>query len=72
MRTHLTIDEKALQKAERALETIPGGMEVNVTAVAHKEATVTVTLNGKTVEMTKQKCYNILNRRDINDYSIFS
>lgn len=33
--------------------TIPGGMEVNVTAVAHKEATVTVTLNGKTVEMTK-------------------
>lgn len=33
--------------------TVPGGMEVNVTALALKGAKVTVTFNGKTVEMTE-------------------
>lgn len=33
--------------------TVPGGMEVNVTAIALKGAKVTVTFNGKTVEMTE-------------------
>lgn len=50
----VTYKIKLLKSVSPATDsTIPGGMEVNVTAVALKDAELTVTFNGKTVKMTK-------------------
>ena len=62
MRTHLTIDEKALQKAERALETIPGGMELALMRAYNRALT-----EGRTAGTRAVRAHYTLKARDVRE-----